>query len=73
MVDNSNRSIDKVKQLLRRINTIVYHYIENGVYMTYSMPTSEYVDYNSLKAIVHSDKDGFMKISDFEETVLPFD
>lgn len=73
MVDNSNRSIDKVKQLLRRINTIVYHYIENGIYMTYSMPTSEYIDYNSLKAKVHSDKDGFMKISDFEETVLPFD
>lgn len=42
MVEDSERRTDSIQQLLRRLNTIVYHYIKDGKYKTYSMPASEY-------------------------------
>ena len=45
MVEDSERNTDSIKQLLRRLNTIVYHYKDiNGNYKTYSMPANEYTN-----------------------------
>lgn len=44
MVDDSKRSIDSIKQFLRRLDLIVYHYKnDRGEYKTYSMKPSEYI------------------------------
>lgn len=61
MVEESNRERDKLKQLLRRLNVIVYHYIQDGEYKTFSLPASEYINYEDLKQRALSDKDGFIK------------
>lgn len=42
MVEDSERRTDSSRQLLRRLNTVVYHYIKDGKYKTYEMPASEY-------------------------------
>lgn len=44
-----NRDTDTQKQLFRRINTIVYHWKDDNGYHEYSMPMSEYIDYEDLK------------------------
>lgn len=44
-----NRDTDTQKQLFRRINTIVYHWKDEDGYHEYSMPMSEYIDYEDLK------------------------
>ena len=45
MVEDSERNTDSIKQLLRRLDTIVYHYKDiNGNYKTYSMPANEYIN-----------------------------
>lgn len=49
MVDSSERYRDKVEQLIRRINTFVYHYKDNDEYKTFEIPSSEYKDYESLR------------------------
>lgn len=68
MVDSSNRERDRIQQLLRRINMIVYHYKDNGEYKTYSLPTTDYINYEDLKqrATATIDSDGFMKIDNIE-------
>ena len=48
MVDKYQQ-IDTYKQLKRRIDTIVYHWVENGEYKQYEMPMFEYEDYEELK------------------------
>jgi hypothetical protein len=48
MVKVENRSNDSLKQLLRRLDIIVYHYIENGVYKQYRMPAYAYTNYENL-------------------------
>ena len=50
MVKESLRSRDDIKQLLRRITTIVYHYKNdtNDEYLTYNLPMSEYKGYENL-------------------------
>lgn len=43
MVENNAQNVDTIKQFLRRLNLIVYHYIDsNGNYKTFEMPASEY-------------------------------
>ena len=43
MVDDTKRSVDSIKQFMRRLDLIVYHYKnERGEYKTYSMKPSEY-------------------------------
>lgn len=42
MVQDSERGTDSIRQLLRRLNTVVYHYIKDGEYKTFEMPASEY-------------------------------
>ena len=44
MVDDNKRSIDSIKQFLRRLDLIVYHYKnDRGEYKTFSMKPSEYI------------------------------
>lgn len=46
----SNRDVDTLKQLMRRINTIVYHYIDvDGKYREYEIDGSRYNGYADLK------------------------
>lgn len=72
MVDTDNRDRDRVQQLLRRIDMIIYHYKEHGEYKTYSLPTTDYINYEDLKQRATSavDSDGFMTIDDSE---IPFE
>lgn len=50
MVDDNKRSVDSIKQFLRRLNLIVYHYKnERGEYKTYSMKPSEYKSAEDMK------------------------
>lgn len=44
MVEETQRSTDSIQQLMRRLNVIVYHYInEDGKYRTFEMPASDYI------------------------------
>lgn len=70
MVEDNRKARDSINQLLRRLDEIVYHYIENGEYKTFSIPAAEYVDYDDLKQRAFADKDGFMPAPD---EPLPFD
>lgn len=49
MVEFTERNRDKYEQLLRRLDTIIYHYKENDEYKAYEIPSSEYKDYESLR------------------------
>lgn len=71
MVDEEYRTTDSYEQLMRRINKVVYHYIENGKYKTFSMDAKDYIDYEDLKQRVHGDKNGFIPIDKAEDN--PFD
>ena len=54
MVDKNMQERDMVKQLLRRIDTIVYHYIEDGEFKTFELPMNEYLNYETLKHMVEN-------------------
>ena len=71
LVNDDKRKRDNIQQLLRRLNTIVYHYVEDGEYKTYSMPASEYINYDDLIRRATADKDGFNKVTDNQE--IPFE
>lgn len=71
MVDKESQHRDTVKQLLRRIRKIVYHYTENGIYKQYEMDSKDYTDYAHLKEKALEDKGGFISLDDSEP--LPFD
>lgn len=49
MVKPENRRNDSFEQLLRRLDTIVYHYIEDGKYKEFRMSASSYINYEDLK------------------------
>lgn len=50
MVEESVRGRDKQQQLLRRISDITYCYVDKtGMYKRYTIPMSQYTDYESLK------------------------
>ena len=55
----SNQDIDTIAQLLRRINYIVYHWKDGDSYKEFSLPSKDYIDYDSLKAVAIG-KDGFI-------------
>lgn len=67
------RSTDSMAQLLRRINNIVYHYVENGEYKTFSIPASEYKDHNDMMARLYKETNGFRKVEPSEMKQIPFD
>ena len=58
------------KQLLRRISTIEYHYVENGEYKSYSIPANEYTTYEDLKQKAHADSSGFVNASQMDLSVF---
>lgn len=68
MVDSNNRNRDRVQQLLRRIDRIIYHYVDHGEYKQYEMDAENYVNYSDLKQRADHpiDKDGFMSITEKE-------
>lgn len=70
MVDNEKQKRDKIDQLLRRLDLIVYHYIEKGEYKTFSIPANEYIDYDDLKQRAMGDKDGFVSTNHVDD--VPF-
>lgn len=70
MVDDEKKDRDKIDQLLRRIDTIVYHYVQDGEYKTFSIPTNEYINYEDLKQRALSDENGFIEIEDMKD--IPF-
>ena len=49
MVKPEDRDRDSLKQLIRRIDVIVFHYIENGEYKTFELPAKKYIDYKTLQ------------------------
>lgn len=73
MVESRLRKTDSIQQLLRRITTIVYHYVEDGEFKTFSMPASEYKDSADMIARIHSANNGFQKVSPSEMSQIPFD
>ena len=62
-----NQAVDTQKQLFRRIDTIVYHWKDDKGYHEYSMPMSEYINYEDLKMRAHGN-DGFIPTNE-----TPFD
>lgn len=60
MVDDTHRNTDSIRQLMRRLNTIVYHFKDKeGHFRTYTMPAKDYKGANDI----------IQKAQDFEETV----
>ncbi len=49
MVESENRDGDPIAQLMRRLDTVVYHYKSAGEYKTFSLPATEYKNYTDLK------------------------
>lgn len=49
MVDDTQKNVDSIQQLLRRLNVIVYHYInKDGKYRKFTMPASEYINADDM-------------------------
>lgn len=48
IVEPKRQNIDSYNQLIRRLTTVVYHYKQNGAYMTFSIPATEYRGYDDL-------------------------
>lgn len=70
MVEPEKRDRDKITQLMRRINTIVYHYKDDdGSYKQISIPASEYKNYDHLKSLRYRIGAGFIPV----EEKTPFD
>lgn len=75
MVSYEHRDLDSYRQLLRRINRIVYHYKENGEYKTYTVDAKNYTNYEDLRKTVSDlkqTKDGFILLSEAEQLQIPF-
>lgn len=50
-----DRDLDTAQQLFRRINFIVYHYIdEDGKYQEFELPMEKYTDYYYLRYIAEN-------------------
>lgn len=62
MVESSRQERDRISQLLRRLNQIVYHYRdESGHYLHVSIPACEYSNYKDLRQRVYH-PDGFIPV-----------
>ena len=70
LVEPAYRKRDSFQQFMRRITRIVYHYIDNGEYKTFSIPVSEYTNYRDLEIRARSDSDGFVHRD--SEIEIPF-
>lgn len=75
MVAHEYQDIDSYTQLMRRINKIVYHYVENGEYKTFSIDSKDYTNYGELRRQafnLNQVDDGFIQISEAEQLQIPF-
>lgn len=63
IVNDEDREVDTVKQLLRRITTYIYHYKEDEEYKSFELDGKQYVGYKELEYLA-LEKDGFYRISD---------
>ena len=54
MVDE-NKQLDTMEQLRRRVDFVVYHYKQGGVYLKHTVPMPEYKTYGLLKKSVAGD------------------
>ena len=75
MVAYEHQDLDSYTQLIRRISKIVYHYIENGEYKTYSIDSKDYTNYEDLRNMVanpNQPDNGFIQISEAEQLQIPF-
>ncbi len=50
-----SRNVDTMRQLLRRIDEFVFHYIENGKYKTITTTGKNYLGIDNLKSEVHNE------------------
>ena len=68
MVSDTNKHTDSFRQLMRRLNTIVYHYInDKGEYKTFSLSSDKYVDAaNMIYQAEMSERNSNGSIDDFE-------
>ncbi|WP_419023676.1 hypothetical protein [Holdemanella sp.] len=49
MVDDTQKSVDSIQQLLRRLKVIVYHYInKDGKYRAFRMPAKDYINASDM-------------------------
>ena len=49
MVDDTQKSVDSIQQLLRRLNVIVYHYInKDGKYRAFRMSAKDYINASDM-------------------------
>lgn len=49
MVDDTQKSVDSIQQLLRRLKLIVYHYInKDGKYRAFRMPAKDYINASDM-------------------------
>ena len=63
LVEN-NKEFDTLRQLLRRITFIVYHWHDTSGYHEFSCPGDAYVNYDTLISTAKSDRnDGFIPVS----------
>jgi len=67
MVKEDNRPNDSLKQLMRRITRITYHFIDDkGGYREYSIPATQYTSYENLKkAAIHEYQQKYVMPNDF--------
>ncbi len=73
MVDESNRGEDKLEQLLRRIDIVVYHYKDsNGNYCSCEIPMSDFTSIEDMEKKLTADENGFMPLTQAEQLELPF-
>lgn len=71
MVDREKQSRDSVKQLMRRLNYVVYHYSNPTHPTPFQMAACDYKNYEKLKSAAHADNDGFYKPTETDN--VPFD
>ncbi len=71
MVNDKNKQTDSFKQLMRRLNTIVYHYInDKGEYKTYSLLASQYTDSASMIRLAEQEERNVGNEIDMFESVV---
>ena len=62
LVDDYRKGRDKIDQLLRRLDIIVYHYVQNGEFKRYSIPANEYKNIEDLKRRALEENEGFYPV-----------
>lgn len=69
----SNKKIDDITQIMRRITSYEYHWkTDDGIYHTFEIPSSEFVSYDDLRRRAEGNPTSeFVEVTDDDE--MPFD